>query len=35
MKISLIDGFFEFDFDWKAVIGIGLIVLGYGLIKMF
>lgn len=33
MKISLFDGFF--DFDWKAVVGIGLIVLGYGLINMF
>lgn len=22
MKISLFDGFFEFDCDWKAVIGI-------------
>ena len=27
MKISLLDGVFEFDFDWKAVIGIGIIVL--------
>jgi hypothetical protein len=23
MKISLFDRFFEFDFDWKAVVGIG------------
>ena len=35
MEISLFDGFFKFSIDWKAVVGIGLIVLGYGLIKMF
>ena len=34
MKISLFDGFFEFDFDWKAVVGIGIIVLGYAFIKL-
>ena len=34
MKISLFDGFFEFDFDWKAVVGVGLIVLGFALITM-
>ena len=27
MKINLFDGFFEFDFDWKAVVGIGIIIL--------
>lgn len=32
MKISLFDGYFEFD--WKALIGIGLIVLGYAIINM-
>ena len=37
MKISLFDGFFEFDSDWKAVVGvvaIGIIILGYVLLKM-
>lgn len=34
MKISLWDELFEFDFDWKAVIGIGIIVLSYALITM-
>jgi len=34
MKISLFDGVFEFDFDWKAVIGIGIIVLGCAIIAM-
>lgn len=34
MKISLFDGFFEFDCDWKAVIGIGIIVLGRALLTM-
>jgi len=32
VKISLFDGYFEFD--WKALIGIGLIVLGYAIINM-
>jgi len=27
MKISLFDGFFEFDFDRKAVVDIGIIIL--------
>lgn len=27
MKINLFDGWIELDFDWKAVIGIGIIVL--------
>lgn len=27
MKISLFDGFFEFDFDWKAVVGMGCALL--------
>jgi len=34
MKISLLDGVFEFDFDWKAVVGIGIIILGCALLKM-
>jgi len=34
MKISLFDGFFEFDFDWKAVVGIGIIILGCALLAM-
>lgn len=34
MKVSLFYGVFEFDFDWKAVIGIGIIVLGCALLKM-
>ena len=34
MKIELFDGFFNFDFDWKAVAAIAVAVLGYALIKM-
>lgn len=34
MKISLFDRFFEFDFDWKAVVGIGIIILGCALLTM-
>ena len=34
MKIELFDGFFNFDFDWKAVAAIAVTVLGYALIKM-
>ena len=34
MKINLFDGMFEFDFDWKAVIGIGIIILGCALLTM-
>lgn len=34
MKINLWDGMFEFDFDWKAVVGIGIIILGYALLTM-
>ena len=35
MKISLFDGFFEFDFDWKAVVGTGIIILGCALLSMW
>ena len=35
MKISLFDGMFEFDFDWKAVIGVGIIILGCALLVMW
>ena len=35
MKISLFDGIFEFDFDWKAVIGVGIIILGCALLVMW
>lgn len=34
MKIDLFDGFFKFDFDWKAVVGIGIIILGCVLLNM-
>ena len=34
MKISLFDGFFEFDFDWKAVVGIGIIIWGCALLAI-
>lgn len=34
MRINLFDEFFEFDFDWKAVIGIGITILGYALLTM-
>lgn len=33
MRISLLDGFFEFSFDWKAVVGIGITILGFALLK--
>lgn len=32
MKINLWDGMF--DFDWKAVVGIGIIILGCALLTM-
>lgn len=35
MSFNFFDGFFEFDCDWKAIVGIGMIVLGYVIIKMF
>ena len=35
MKISLFDGFFEFDFDRKAVVDIGIIILWYALLIMW
>lgn len=35
MKINLWDGMFEFDFDWKAVVGIGIIILGCALLSMW
>ena len=31
MTDVIFDGFFEFDFDWKAVVGIGIIILGCAL----
>ena len=34
MKMSLFDGFFEFEFDWKAVVGVGIIILGVALMTM-
>lgn len=34
MKINLFGELFEFDFDWKAIVGIGIIVLGYALLNM-
>lgn len=34
MKINLWDGMFEFDFDWKAVVGVGIIILGCALLTM-
>lgn len=33
MKFNLFD-FLEFEIDWKAVIGIGIAILGYALITM-
>lgn len=32
MKINLCDGFWKFEIDWKTVVGIGIIILGYALI---
>lgn len=34
MKINLWDGFWKLEIDWKAVVGIGIIVLGYAFIKL-
>lgn len=34
MKINLFDEMFEFDFDWKAVVDIGIIILGCALLTM-
>lgn len=34
MKINLWDGMFGFDFDWKAVVGIGIIILDCALLSM-
>ena len=34
MRINLLDGMFEFDFDWKAVAGIGIIILGCAFLMM-
>lgn len=31
MKVNLFDGWIEFEFDCKAVVGIGIIVLGCAL----
>lgn len=33
MKFNLFD-FWEFEIDWKAMIGIGLLVVGYALLNM-
>ena len=35
MRINLFDGTFKFDFDWKAVVGIGIIILGCALLTMW
>lgn len=34
MKINLFCGLFEFDFDWKAIVGVGIIILGCLLMSM-
>lgn len=34
MKFELFDGFFNFDFDWKAVAAIAVAILGCALIRM-
>lgn len=34
IKINLWDGLWKFEIDWKAVVGIGIIVLGYAFIKL-
>lgn len=34
MKINLWDGLWKIDIDWKAVVGIGIIVLGCVLLSM-
>lgn len=34
MKFKLFD-FFEFEIDWKAVMGIGICVLAFAIIKTF
>lgn len=34
MKINLFDGFMKFDFDWKAIVGIGIIILELYLLNM-
>lgn len=34
MKINLFDGLWKFKIDWKAVVGIGIIILGYALLNM-
>lgn len=33
MKINLWDGLL-FEIDWKAIVGIGIIILGYALLNM-
>ena len=35
MKINLFDGFIKFDFDWKAVVGVGIIILGCALFTIW
>lgn len=34
MRTNLWDGFCKVEIDWKAVVGIGIIVLGYAFIKL-
>lgn len=34
MKINLWDGLWKVEIDWKAVVGIGIIALGYAFIKL-
>lgn len=34
MKINLWDGLWKLEINWKAVVGIGIIVLGYAFIKL-
>lgn len=35
MKINLWDGLWKFEIDWKAVVGIGIIILGCALFNMW
>jgi len=34
MKINLWDGLWKFEIDWKAVVGIGIIIWGCVLLNM-
>ena len=35
LKINLWDGLWKFEIDWKAVVGIGIIILGCTLVNMW